>query len=166
MFNSCSASVGETLIAMKIQECEEAGMTFQQVIEAVDAYIASQNTYFVLESLEALRKNGRLTGVKALVATALNIKPVMGSTPEGTICQLGQGRGMKKALAKMIDQVAHNAKNAEQKILAISHCNCPKRAEEVRNMLLDRLPVKDSFVVDTRGVSSLYASDGGIIVVV
>ena len=59
----------------------------------------------MLETLDTLRKNGRLTGIKAVVATALNIKPVMGSTPEGTICQLGQARGIKKALVKMVEQV-------------------------------------------------------------
>ena len=72
-FNSKSASIGETLIALKIQECEEAGMEFEQVVETVDAYIESQHTYFVLENLETLRKNGRLSRVKALVASALKI---------------------------------------------------------------------------------------------
>ena len=166
VFNSRSASVGETLIALKIQECEEAGMEFEQVIEQVNAFIDEQHTYFVLESLDALRKNGRLTGIKALVATALNIKPVMGSTPEGTIYQLGQGRGMKKALTKMVDSVAAEVIHQEQKILAISHCNAPERAEAVRKMIQEKIQVKDSFIVDTRGVSSLYASDGGIIVVI
>lgn len=166
VFNSRSASVGETLIALKIQECEEAGMEFEQVIEQVNAFIDEQHTYFVLESLDALRKNGRLTGIKALVATALNIKPVMGSTPEGTIYQLGQGRGMKKALTKMVDSVVAEVIHPEQKILAISHCNAPERAEAVRKMIQEKIQVKDSFIVDTRGVSSLYASDGGIIVVI
>ena len=37
VFNSRSASVGETLIALKIAECEEQGMTFEQVIDTVEA---------------------------------------------------------------------------------------------------------------------------------
>ena len=98
VFNSKSASVGETLIALKIQECEEAGMEFEQVVETVDAYIESQHTYFVLENLETLRKNGRLSRVKAMVASALKIKPVMGATPEGSICQLDQARGINLSL--------------------------------------------------------------------
>lgn len=83
VFDSKSASIGETLIAMKIQECEEAGMEFQEVVKEVDQYIETQHTFFVLETLDTLRKNGRLSNLKALVAGALNIKPVMGSTPEG-----------------------------------------------------------------------------------
>lgn len=101
-----------------------------------------------------------------MVATALSIKPVMGATPEGTICQLGQARGMKKALVKMADEIAAHEEHAEDKILAISHCNCPARAEELKKLLLARLQPKDVIILDTAGISSLYASDGGVIAVI
>lgn len=165
VFDSHSASVGETLIAMKIRECEEQGMDFEQVIETVEAYIDSQNTYFVLENLETLRKNGRLSNLKAFVASALKIKPVMGSTPEGTIVQLDQARGINKAMMKMVDYVAQGAKDSENKVLAISHCNCPARAEIVKEAILQRVSVKDVVILDTAGVSTMYANDGGVIVV-
>ena len=165
MFNSRSASVGETLIAMKIRECEERGMDFEEVKECVESYIKGQNTYFVLENLDTLRKNGRLTGIKSLVASALNIKPVMGSTPAGAICQLGQARGIKRALDKMTDHIVQNAESPEEKVLGIAHCNCPERAEKVREILLGKLKVKSSFIVNTAGISTMYANDGGIIVV-
>ena len=165
VFNSRSASVGETLIGLKIQECEELGLGFEETVSTVEDYIESQHTYFVLENLDTLRKNGRLTGIKSFVASALNIKPVMGSTPEGTICQLGQARGMKRALVKMVDQIAREGKATKDKILAISHCNCPERAREVERMLLYKIHVKDSFIVETAGISTMYANDGGIIVV-
>lgn len=165
VFNSRSASVGETLIGLKIQECEENGLGFEETVSTVETYIDEQHTYFVLENLDTLRKNGRLTGIKSFVVSALNIKPVMGSTPEGTICQLGQARGMKRALAKMADQIVKEGKTTKDKILAIAHCNCPERAREVERMLLDKIRVKDSFIVDTAGISTMYANDGGIIVV-
>ena len=166
IFNSRSASIGETLIAMKVQECEEAGMSFEQVVDTVERYIDGQHTYFVLENLDTLRKNGRLTGIKSLVAGALNIKPVMAATPEGTICQIGQARGIKKALSKMVDQIAGETQGAEEKILAISNCNCRERAQEVQRMLLSKMKVKASFIVDMAGISSMYGNDGGIIVVI
>lgn len=166
IFNSRSASVGETLIALKAAECEEKGMSFEETVETVEAYIEEQHTYFVLETLDTLRKNGRLTGLKSVMATALNIKPVMGATPEGTICQLGQARGIKKALVKMVEQVAEDVKNSKDKILAIAHCNCRDRAEAVKNMILEKINVKDVIILDTAGISSMYAADGGVIVVV
>ena len=79
--------------------------SFEEVISTVDEYIEEMSTFFVLENLETLRKNGRLSRVKALVASALKIKPVMGSTPEGNICQLDQARGMNKAIVKMVNHI-------------------------------------------------------------
>lgn len=164
VFNSRSASIGETLIVKKIVECEEAGMSFERVVETVELYISTQHTYFVLENLETLRKNGRLSKTKALVASALKIKPVMGATSEGDIVQLDQARGINKALMKMVDAIVNDAQHVENKTLAISHCNCPERAEMVKEALLEHLAVQDVFVLDTQGVSSMYANDGGIII--
>ena len=164
VFNSRSASIGETLIVKKIVECEEAGMSFERVVETVELYISTQHTYFVLENLETLRKNGRLSKTKALVASALKIKPVMGATSEGDIVQLDQARGINKALMKMVDAIVNDAQHVENNTLAISHCNCPERAEMVKEALLERLAVQDVFVLDTQGVSSMYANDGGIII--
>ena len=166
IFNSKSASIGETLIAMKIQECEESGMPFEQVVETVDAYITEQHTFFVLETLETFRKSGRLSGLKALVAETLNIKPVMGSTDTGYIQQLAKGRGMAQSIEKMTKCVMDVTTNCEEKILAISHCNCPERALSLKKKMESMANWKDVFIVDMRGVSTMYASDGGVILVV
>ena len=85
VFNSRSACIGETLVALKIQECAEKGASFEEIVEQVEDYIRRRETLFVLENLETLRKNGRLTGMKAALVSVLNIKPVMMGTPEGTI---------------------------------------------------------------------------------
>lgn len=166
VFNSCSASVGETRIAQMIQQCEEAGMSFEEVVETVEKFTREMHTYFVLETLENLRKNGRLSLVKALVASALNIKPYMGATENGEIIQLGQARGMQKSLRKMVEAMAAEVKNPEEKVLAISHCNNRERAEFVKEEVLKILKVKDVLILNTRGVSSLYAAEGGIIMVI
>lgn len=166
VFNSCSASVGETLIAMKIQECEEKGFSFEEVVEKVEKYISSQNTFFVLENLETLRKNGRLSKAKALVASALKIKPVMGSTDDGNICQLDQARGMNKALIKMVELIIKKTADSAERTLAISHCNCAARAEILKEAIQEKVKPAKIVVLETAGVSSMYANDGGVIVVV
>ena len=166
VFNSCSASIGQTLIAAKIQECEEAGMSFEEVVSTVDRYIEGQHTFFVLENLDTLRKNGRLSKVKALVASALKIKPVMGSTDEGSICQLDQARGMNRAMIKMVEQVIAKTPDSADKVLAISHCNCHARAQVLKEAFEERMKLAKIIVLDTAGVSSMYANDGGVIVAV
>lgn len=165
VFDSRSASVGETVLAMKIQELEEKGLGFEEVVAGVEGFQKEMNTSFVLETLETLRKNGRLSGLKAFVANTLNIKPVMAGTREGTICQIGQARGIGKAVDKMIADLVAKTKNPREKILAIAHCNCPQRAAEVVEKAKKLAEFKNIFVVDTAGISSMYASDGGIIIV-
>ena len=164
VFNSCSASVGETLIAKKIAECEEAGLDFEAIIEKVDDFILHMHTYFVLESLDNLRKNGRLSTVKAFVASALNIKPVMEGV-KGVIQQAGQARGMQKALRLMVELLKNNAKNPEEKVAGLVHCNNAERAEAVKAEILKTMKVKDVVILESSGVSTLYADQGGIILV-
>ena len=151
---------------MKIAQCEDAGLPFEDVVSVVNKYIEEQHTFFVLENLETLRKNGRLSRVKALVATALKIKPIMGSTPEGTICQLDQARGMNRALIKLVEQVIEKTPDSAEKVLAISHCNCPARAQVLKEAFEERMKLAKIVVLDTAGVSSMYANDGGVIVAV
>lgn len=164
--DSESASIGETQLAMKFMEWEEEGtMAFSQIIEKAEAFRDAMNTYFVLDNLETLRKNGRLSGVKALIASTLSIKPVMGAI-KGVIVQKGQSVGIKKALAKMADIIVSEGKNLDAKVLYISHCNCPARAKLVKELLLARAKFKDVKILDTAGVSSMYANDGGVIVAI
>lgn len=164
--DSESASIGETQLAMKFMEWEEEGtMTFPQIVEKAEAFRNAMNTYFVLDNLETLRKNGRLSGVKALIASTLSIKPVMGAI-RGVIIQKGQSVGIKKALAKMADIIVSEGKNLDAKILYISHCNCPDRAVLIKELLLARAKFKDVKILNTAGVSSMYANDGGVIVAI
>ncbi len=90
----------------------------------------------------------------------------MGSTPEGTIIQLGQAVGLKKALMKMAQRVADEVKDPQKKCLMITHCNNPEKAEWVRDMILEKAAFAKTLIMDTAGISSMYANDGGIIIAV
>lgn len=161
--DSESASCGETQIAEKIVEYKEAGLSFEETVRKVEVFKRQMRTYFVLDNLETLRKNGRLSGVKALVASTLNIKPVMVGNL-GVIEQKGQAIGINKALAKMADCIVGDVKNPQERTLMITHCNCPERAEFMRGLMEKRASYKRILVMDTAGVSSMYANDGGVIV--
>lgn len=166
VIDSRSASCGETQIALKAMQLEEEGLPFEEIVQRLETFRDEMNTYFVLNNLETLRKNGRLTGVKALVASTLNIKPVMGATPEGTIIQLGQAVGLKKALIRMAGTVVDEIRNPQEKCLMISHCNNPEKAEWVKDMIMEKAAFARAVILDTAGISSMYANDGGIIIAV
>lgn len=165
VIDSKSASCGETLIAMKLMELAESGKSFQEISGEIVTFRDEMGTYFVVDNLETLRKNGRLSDIKAAVASTLNIKPVMGAN-DGMIVQRGQGIGMKKALMKLTDLIASELKDGENKSIRISHCNCPERAESVKAMLEKKVKCREIAIQSTAGISTMYANDGGIIVAV
>ena len=163
IIDSESASCGETQIAMQIMADKEMGLSFAETCERAENFKIRMKTYFVLDNLETLRKNGRLTGVKALVASTLNIKPVMVGK-QGVIEQKGQAIGINKALARMADHLVADVDNPQERTLMITHCNCPERAEYMRNLMEKRASYRSILIMDTAGISSMYANDGGIIV--
>ena len=162
VINSESASGGQVNLALFIQALCEQDLPFEEIEKRALAYRDEIKTYFVLESLDALRKNGRLTGLQAFFATALNIKPVM-SAEKGVIIKLDQARGMQRALQRMAEIAVKQAGDTENKLLTISHCNAPERAQYVKEKMCGMAKFKDVLIVDTAGLATVYASDGGII---
>lgn len=161
--DSESASCGETQLAMRIMQYKEAGLSYEDTVKKVETFKRRMRTYFVLDNLETFRKNGRISGVKALTASALNIKPIMVGV-FGSIEQKGQAIGTNKALAKMADYVVADVPDTKTRTLMITHCNCPERAEYMLDLMKKRAAYKDIVVMDMAGVSTMYANDGGIIV--
>lgn len=161
--DSRSASCGQMLLAVKLKELKEKGLKFAEVQKKIAEFRDNMQTKFVLESLDNLRKNGRLGRVTFAICNVLNIRPVM-AAEEGEIIKIDQTRGHNKALMRMIEHIEKDARDVANKILGISHCNNRERAEMVKQEILKRLPFKDCIIVNTAGVATLYANEGGIIV--
>lgn len=165
VIDSESASSGELNLALAIADMYDQGMEFEEVSRRILKMRDEQQTYFVIDSLEPLRKNGRLTGLQAFFATALNIKPVMGAD-HGVIIKLDQARGVTRAFARMAEIATKNAARLEKKVAVIAHCNCPDRARQVREELEKRGSFSQIVVTETAGVATMYAGDGGIVLAV
>ena len=162
IINSCSASSGEVLLALKVRELAAAGLPFQTVVREATRFCGSVQTLFVLESRENLRKNGRLTGLQSVVTAALRIKLLMGATPEGAICKKGQALSMKQALAKMVELMAGDPGH-QDRLLVLTHCNCLERAFQLKDMVRKNCSFSDILVCEAGGISTVYANDGGIV---
>jgi len=161
--NSRSASCGQVQIALLIRELYEKGLQFSEVVKQVEAYISRMQTLFVLENLENLRKNGRLTKMQSLITGALHVKLFLGATREGEIEKLGQGLSVRQTLGRMISAVVSDPGHVGRR-LVISHCNCPDRAEYLREQFAARCNFSEIVVVSTGGISTVYANDGGTII--
>lgn len=163
VFDSKSASIGETLIAIKINELVEKKLSNLEIVEGVDKYIKENQTFFILESLDNLIKNGRISKTKGLIANVLNLKPIMGSDGNGNIQLIENVRGSKRAFKRLVEIIGESGVKFEEKILAISHVNALERAEGLKKEIQDKYDFKDIILVKTAGLSSSYANNGGII---
>lgn len=163
IFNSCSASAGQVRIALELYRLASQGLPFRQVVRETERFIAGMKTLFVLESLDNLRKNGRLNRMQAFVTSTLKLKLLCGATPEGEICKKGQALSMKQALHKMVTLIQADPERTS-KTAVISHCNCLERAFALKDALLSHVGFREVIVTETGGISTVYADDGGIVV--
>lgn len=164
VFDSLSASAGETLVAHKIYELGKLNIGDIEIVEKVTNYIKEMKTFFLVESLDHLAKAGRLNPIIAKIANMFDIKPIMGGAEDGTIKLVEKVRGYKKAFRRLVDTIGEEGKNLEEKILGIAHCNCLDRALQLKEEVLKKYNFKDIIIVDMGGLSSTYADDGGIVI--
>lgn len=148
VIDSESASTGEVNLALYVQELCEQDIPFEEIVKKTLEYRDRQKTYFVLETLDTLRKNGRLTGLQAFFATKLNIKPVMGAD-HGVIIKLDQARGIQKALQRMVEICCERAGTVEVSVYDRSlQCagTCPvckrkfEQAAKFKKIIVTRQP--------------------------
>jgi len=163
VFDSKSATAGQVQVAILIQELAEQGTPFEKVVQLVEERISRMQTMFVLETLDNLRKNGRLTRVQSLVTGALRVKLLMGATREGEIEKLGQGLSIRQTLGRMVACMGKNAGSMDRR-LVITHCNCLERAEYVRDLAKQKGLFDETIIAPTGGIATVYANDGGVVV--
>lgn len=167
IFDSESASAGETYIALMIHDLIAAGKSFEQIVELVEEKIRSMHTLFVLDSLDNLVKNGRISRTVALLANVLSIRLLMSDDGHGAIKNISKARGIKGALGQMVETCRKHTEGlaAASQRLVISYCNCPERARQVRDMIREKCPaIGEIIMTPTSALSSMYANDGGIVI--
>ena len=167
VFDSESASAGETYLALMIHDLIAAGKSFEQIVETVEEKIRSMHTLFVLDSLDNLVKNGRISKTVALLANVLSIRLLMSDDGHGAIKNISKARGIKGALTQMVETCRKHTEGlaAASQRLVISYCNCPERARQVRDMIREKCPaIGEIILTPTSALSSMYANDGGIVI--
>jgi DegV family protein with EDD domain len=164
IFDSKSASAGETLVAIKVKQLIEENLIPHEIIEQTEKYTSKLSTLFILDSLDNLAKNGRISNFKATLANIMNIVPIMGEDGEGRIVLKEKVRGKKKAFSRLVDMLAEYNIDFENTVLGITHVNCLEKAENLRDAIKARYNFKDIKIFDPAGLSTVYAYDGGIVI--
>lgn len=169
VFDSKATAGLETLMAEKIKELADGGVAFDEIVKTVEDYcVNGLGLIFCLESMDALKGNGRLYNLAASVIEALRVKLICRRTQEGNISVAGKDLTVKRALNKLAALIAKETegKDLTGKKCYITQVCCVEKANEVKQFILNtcRFAKENIIVLKASGLNSLYASNGGIIV--
>ncbi len=164
VFDSKSASAGQLLIILKLRELINSGLEKVEIIKHIDEFIKKMKTFFVLENLDNMIKNGRMGKIAGLIAGVLNIRLVLRADANGEIALFSKARGAQQAIIKLAETIGETCHDTKDKILAITHCNNLKQVNQLVQIVKEKYAFKEIVVAPTKGLSSMYANEGGIII--
>lgn len=123
------------------------------------------NGYFTVDSLEHLRRGGRIPDVVALAGSMLDLRPVIRLDPRGALVPSGQARGRRKSIKALVDVAEQRANDAGSQVAFIAHGDAPEDAQALREQLLARVPFADVVVCELGPVIASHAGPGMLAVV-
>jgi DegV family protein with EDD domain len=153
VIDSRSASIGQGLLALAAARFAEAGKGLDDVAGAVDDLVPRTRVYAALDTLENLRKGGRIGGAQAMLGSMLNIKPIIEIT-KGKVEAESKQRTRSKSLRYLVDKVRADLPVEN---LSILHGNAPD-IDEVVDQLGEIYPRDDILVGD---IGAVIGTHGG-----
>jgi len=163
VFDSKTASAGTSLVVLKVRELIDKGLSFLEIVNEVTEYIPRIKTFLILESLEHLAKNGRISKKDSIIGSMLHITPIMGDNGDGEIELKGKAVGWKAAVRKLIDMIGAYDIDFKNSILGITHVNAIEKALSIKNDILARYSFNNIMIFNAGGLSTAYADENGII---
>ena len=161
VFDSQSAVSGETLLTIKLREFINEGFSMTEIIEKAEAFISKMRTFFVLDDVSNLVKNGRMSNMKGAIVQILGIKLILGEK-DGAIELFDKVRGYKYIADKMVSMIAKSGRIIDGDDFVISHCNNLSLATEIMEKARAQFNFGKIRIVEMKGLSSFYACDRGL----
>lgn len=147
--DSRTTVMGLGFAVLRAASAAAGGASVAEVEDVAVRAAAGTRTFFMLETLEYLRRGGRIGAGAALLGTALAVKPLL-YVDNGRIVPLEKVRTTGRAMARLVD-VAVDAAGTAPVQLAVHHLAAPDRAAELANRLDERLPLSPGCVVSEVG---------------
>lgn len=145
VIDSKSASVGLGAIVFYANELLKCGKSKEEIIDWVEKNKLKSNHWFIIDSLDHLKRGGRISAASAAVGTILDVKPLLNVDDDGKLNVVKKIRGRKKAIRELLEELK-NIKNPEEQTLFINHGDCIKDAEQLKELVLNEVNVKDIFI--------------------
>jgi DegV family protein with EDD domain len=162
--DSQTAAMALGFAVLEAARCAAAGCDADHVARRAEEVAASAQAMFLVDSLDHLRRGGRLSAPAAALGAALGVRPILGLA-DGRVDLVQRVRTRKAAVARLVDLAVTRAEACTRPAVAVHHLGAPERAEEVAASLSDRLGTHP-VVTPVSAVLGAHVGPGALAVVV
>lgn len=162
VFDSLSTGPEMALLAENIRDWINAGLSFEEIVERGNAYLATTRLVFSLESLHNLAVNGRVPVVVAKAVGVLGLRLIGQASEQGTLQPTGKARGEKKVVPELMKKLLSMGYRGGK--LRISHCCNSAAAQELEAAVKAQFPDADVQSWEAGALVSFYAEAGGLLI--
>ncbi len=146
VIDSKCASIGQGILVYYACEMMRQGKSKEEIVTWIEDTKLKINMWFTVDSLDHLRRGGRLSATSAAFGTMLNIKPILIVDSEGKLVPNRKVRGRPKAIATLYQELETRIVNPKEQVVFISHGDCMKDAEHLKTLIMSNVEVKDVII--------------------
>jgi len=147
VIDSTLASMSYGILALAAAKLRDAGTSVEDSLSRLEELKHRIQAYFTTDDLTYLHRSGRVSKASAVVASALNINPLLKLDKDGRLVVIEKIRGRKKALNRIYELVSELVINPQQQTLYICHSDCkPEELKTIADTLVARNGFTGSYV--------------------
>ena len=144
-FDTLSGSLGTGMSVLQAARWIEAGWQWDELLRAMPALLRGTHVFFCLDTLEYLKKGGRIGKITAAAGTLLQVKPILSFAPDGELTGAAKIRGRRAAIEKMVQLAAAHVLEGARFNLAVAHGDAPEELASLRALAQKTLPAYENF---------------------
>ena len=139
---SKTTTIGEGMLVKIACDMRDKGKDRQEAIDFIQANKCKLQHIVMVDDLTCLKRGGRISGPKAMIATVLGIKPIIEFGMNGKLDVYKKPMGTKKAMAGIVEEFKNHTLNKDYPLAVIVHCDNEPRALELQKMVFKETGVK------------------------
>lgn len=142
--DSLNASMGEGMLAIKAAEMAADGIGAEEINKRITAICKNVQQFVTVNTLEHLKKAGRVSASSAFFGNLVGIKPILISDVNGTQTAYKKIRGRQASLRAIVTMLKENLIDSENQTIYIAHADCtPEEVDALVSMVKSEIPCKD-----------------------
>lgn len=160
IFDSRSSALGLGVLAWAAAEWADQGLSALRIMAQLHNLQQQTELYFIVNTLENLRKGGRIGGAAALVGTLLQIKPILYFNQHAQIDVFDKVRSRSRAWQRVLDELKRALSSGKRYRICVMHVNIPEEGETLLNELKVRFPEHEVRLFEAGAVIATHVGPG------